>query len=127
MVGIIVVTAIALMLGYMLFVMFKAQKLKGETLPRSIPEIDALVDNNKKALLYFYSPNCGQCTGISPIIDDMAKQGKAVLKIDISQQVEAAKALNVRATPTLLLVINGQIKQIILGAKSKTFIENLLN
>ena len=126
-VGVLVVTVIALMLGWMAYVMFKAQKLKGQTLPKSTIEIGVLVKNNNKALLYFYSLGCGQCVTMTPIIDEMKRQGKAVEKLDVSQQLDVAQTLNVRATPTLLLIVNSQIEQVILGAKPKDFIENLLS
>ena len=126
-IGIVVVTVVVGMMSWMSYIMFKAQKLKGDVIPKTTAKIDDLVSNNNKALLYFYSPNCGQCVGITPIIDEMKSKALAVEKVDISKNIDIAQTLNVRATPTILLIKKSKIEQIILGAKSKSYIEGLLS
>ncbi|MCG7976025.1 MAG: thioredoxin family protein [Candidatus Thiodiazotropha taylori] len=78
-------------------------------------------------LLYFYSESCPPCKQMTPIIDDLSTQHGKISKINISDDPDAARAYKIRATPTLILVKDGVIDDILLGAKKATQIEALLN
>jgi thioredoxin 1 len=126
-IGIVVVSVVLLMVVWMSIIMIRAQKLKGDQIPKTGTDIDDLVKNNPKVLVYCYSQNCAQCVSVTSIIDKMMAESLAVTKVDISQNIELAQLLNIRATPTILLIENRQIKSITLGVKSESFIYSLIN
>ncbi|MCG7898271.1 MAG: thioredoxin family protein [Candidatus Thiodiazotropha lotti] len=78
-------------------------------------------------LIYFYSESCPPCKQMTPIIDDLSRHHGNISKINISDDPEAARQYKIRATPTLILVKDGVIDDILLGAKKTAQIENLLN
>ena len=77
-------------------------------------------------LIYFYSPKCGPCRAMTPIIDRLAEGNPRVFKVDVTQDMETARAFNVRATPTTVLVREGRILDVVLGAKGQAQLERLL-
>jgi thioredoxin 1 len=77
-------------------------------------------------LIYFYSPRCAPCRSMTPIIDQLAQESDRVIKVDVQQDQETARAFNIRATPTTLLIKENRILDVVLGAKSRKQIENLI-
>jgi thioredoxin 1 len=62
-------------------------------------------------LLDLWGPHCAPCLRLAPLLEQLARQYGArlrVAKLDVSQEAEMAKRLAVRAVPTLLLLRNGQ-------------------
>jgi thioredoxin 1 len=62
-------------------------------------------------LLDLWGPDCAPCQRLAPLLEQLARQFGArlrVAKLDVSQAPEMAKRLAVRAVPTLLLLRNGQ-------------------
>ncbi|MEJ2621895.1 MAG: thioredoxin family protein [Candidatus Thiodiazotropha sp.] len=78
-------------------------------------------------LIYFHSQNCPPCKQMTPIIDELATQHEPITKIDVSSNPDAARQYKIRATPTLILVKDGVIDDILLGAKKAAQIKSLLN
>lgn len=67
----------------------------------------------------FYSPTCGPCRTLAPILDTLAKRffGRAVLaKIDISTNPASAQEYDIRGVPTLLFFKNGVLQDRLAGA-----------
>ena len=77
-------------------------------------------------LIYFYSPKCGPCRSMTPIVDRLAEANPRVFKVDVMEDRETAQAFNVRATPTTILVKDGRILDVVLGAKGQAQLERLL-
>jgi thioredoxin 1 len=77
-------------------------------------------------LIYFYSPKCGPCRSMTPIIDRLAVANPRVFKVNILEQMETVRAFNIRATPTTVLVKDGRMLDIALGAKGQTQLEAML-
>jgi thioredoxin 1 len=77
-------------------------------------------------LIYFYSPKCGPCRSMTPIIDHLAEQNPRVYKVNIMEDRETAHAFNIRATPTTILVKGDRVLDIALGAKGQAQLERLL-
>ncbi|MES9939436.1 MAG: thioredoxin family protein [Candidatus Thiodiazotropha sp. 6PLUC2] len=81
----------------------------------------------KDQLIYFYSDNCPPCKTMTPVIDELSERHDNISKIDVKRDPEAARAYKVRATPTLILVKDGFIDDILLGAKNASQLETLLS
>jgi hypothetical protein len=60
-------------------------------------------------------------------VDGLSKTHDNIFKMDISENLTIAKVLNIRATPTLLVIENKQIKNVYLGARTGFFIKDILN
>ena len=70
-------------------------------------------------MLDFYSPNCGPCRGLAPVIDKLARHffGRAIIaKIDTSRNHLSAGHYGIRGVPTLIFFKNSQVVDQIVGA-----------
>lgn len=108
-------TLFILFVGFQLWTLISARKMRGQR----VPEFDSSVEispTSGRRVLYFYSPNCGPCRAITPMMDQLVQEFGKVTKIDISQDLGLAKRFSVKATPTTLLVENETIADVILGA-----------
>lgn len=104
----------------------KAKAMEGQTVPELGSEIDAKLRLRGRVLLYFFSPNCGPCRAFTPLIDRAAVRHDNVFKFDVSRSRDLARRLGIMATPTTLLVAEGRIARVALGALAEHTIEELL-
>jgi thioredoxin 2 len=78
-------------------------------------------------LLDFYSPTCGPCRTIAPIMEALAREyaGRLlVFKLDTSTQQMTAARFQIRGVPTLLFFQNGQVVDQVVGAVPRSEIEH---
>lgn len=81
-------------------------------------------------LLDFYSPTCGPCRMIAPVLDALAKEyaGRLlVFKLDTSSQQITASRFQIRGVPTLLFFKDGQMVDQLVGAAPRADIELRIN
>jgi thioredoxin 1 len=104
----------------------KAKANEGQAVPELEPAVEASLRERGKVLLYFFSPNCGPCRTMTPVIDRLAALHDNVFKFDVSQSLDLARRLGVMATPTIMLLADGRIARVKLGALSAQRIEALL-
>ncbi len=113
--------------AYMGYLWLSTQAIRGrpleDSLRRHLPELER---HGERALIYCYSAACGPCRSMTPLVDQLREEGYPIVKADLGQNPELAEALGVRATPTLLLVEDGQIQAAGLGAKTRRQILKLL-
>ncbi len=78
-------------------------------------------------LYYFYSPRCGPCRAMGPVIDRVAEaHPDQVVKVDVGEEPQLAAAFRVAGTPTTMLIRDGRIIEVMLGAKPQKHLEALL-
>mgnify|MGYP000151756909 FL=1 len=57
-----------------------------------------------KGILYFSAPWCGPCKVMSPLIEQMDKQGKIkVKKINVDYDASMPQKYNIKSVPTMVL------------------------
>ena len=86
---------------------------------------EAVINAGKPVLIDFWAPWCGPCRMIAPIIDDLALEyeGKAIIaKCDVDSSSEVSIKYGIRNIPTLLFFKNGEQKDKIVGAATKSAI-----
>lgn len=113
----------ALYLAYLRWSAGAARGLDVRTLQSATPELNALPP---RALLYCYSRNCGPCKKMTPLVDELRDAGAPIVKIELSRHMDLARELGIRAAPTLLLVSNGRVEEVMLGFQSPERVRGLL-
>jgi thioredoxin 1 len=123
--GYLVATFITVFLLSNFLPLWRARQARG----RTVPELDALLTDaqrgKQRLLVYFWSPTCGMCRSMTPVIDRLAAERGDVLKVNAAESVAIAKHFGVMATPSLALVEQGVVKKLVVGAKSEPQIRAL--
>lgn len=93
-------------------------------------EFDEKVSSSdKKILIDVYAKWCGPCKMLSPIIDELANEIDNInfYKLDIDESEDIAKRYGIMSIPTLLIFDNCELKEKIVGFKSKEELKAILN
>ena len=123
-IGIAVIGIITLFVLFQLKMVWDSKKMIGKPAPQA--EGAESHTETGTSLLYFHSPQCGPCRAMTPVIEELKTEFPNVRSIDISQDLTLARQYNVRATPTVVLIKNGNIANVLLGQKSASKLRSLL-
>ena len=80
-------------------------------------------------LVDFWAVWCGPCKQIAPAVDQLASEykGKAkVAKMDVDEHQQVPQQYGIRSIPTLLVFKGGRVVDTIVGAVSKSKLEESL-
>ena len=86
---------------------------------------DFLASSRLPVMVDFYSPGCGPCRMLTPLIDSLARRfvGEVVIaKLDTTQHARSATHYNIRGVPTLLFFRGGKIVDQVVGAPSEALL-----
>ncbi|MCU7930527.1 MAG: thioredoxin family protein [Candidatus Thiodiazotropha sp. (ex Codakia rugifera)] len=89
-------------------------------------ENDLTSETDGNRMIYFYSQKCPPCRSMTPIIDHLSENHDTVMKVDVQSDPDTARAFNIRATPTTILMKDNKVTDVCLGAKSQKQLETLL-
>jgi len=81
-------------------------------------------------LLEFYSPSCGPCRTLAPVLDRLARNffGRAIIaRIDTSRNHFSAGQYGIRGVPTLIFFKKGRIVDQVVGALPENALVAKLN
>lgn len=77
----------------------------------------------------FFSPSCGPCQTMLPIVSAMARQhiNKFIIaKVDVSKNQQIASFFNIRGVPSFMFFKDGSLIDQIAGAVSRNILEQKL-
>ena len=81
-----------------------------------------------KVVIDCFANWCGPCKMISPVIDQLSEEYKETkfYKIDVDEAQDITKEYNIMSIPTLLIFENGELKEKVVGLRSKSELEELI-
>lgn len=72
-------------------------------------ELASQIAESEYLLVRFGASWCGPCKMLDPVLEQVDSHGKAdILKVDVEQVSEEAKARNVKGVPTMILYKDGE-------------------
>ncbi|HKO41483.1 MAG TPA: thioredoxin [Nitrososphaeraceae archaeon] len=97
--------------------------------PINLTDSNFDIEKAKYSLLVvdFWAAWCGPCKMISPIIEQLAEQyaGKIVFgKVNVDENPHISQRFGIQSIPTLMIVKEGQVIDVMIGALPKGQIEN---
>ena len=83
-------------------------------------ELEELISQGD-VLLDFFATWCGPCKMLSPVLEELDKEGVSfqIVKVDTDEAPELAMEYHVQAIPTLLFFSNGQVANKTMGYQRK--------
>lgn len=121
----IVIAIVGFFVFMRLMVGISGKMKKGKKIPPFSGEIGRKIQAGEKLLIYFYTPSCGACRAMTPVIEEMKKEKNNVYKINLAKERKIGQIFGVMGTPATVIVENSAIDQFILGARSKKFLTSL--
>ena len=89
-----------------------------------------VLKSSTPVLVDFWAPWCGPCKQLTPIVEELAKELGAKVKVvahNIDDAPEKPTEFGVRGIPTLMLFKNGEVVDVKVGAQPKSTLEAWLN
>lgn len=125
-VGGVVAGLVALMVLSRTLIVWKAKAQQGKPAPELSGPAKAWVRKGKRALFYFYSPACGACHAMTPVVQRLRKDHDGVFPVDVSQDMETARRFGVMATPTTVVVDHGVVARVLIGPQTPAALQGLV-
>ncbi|MCG7964579.1 MAG: thioredoxin TrxA [Candidatus Thiodiazotropha taylori] len=82
-----------------------------------------VLQSNQPVLIDYWAEWCGPCKMIAPVLDEIAKEYGAKLKVaklNIDENPNTPPKYGIRGIPTLMLFKNGEVEATKVGAVSKS-------
>jgi thioredoxin 1 len=97
--------------------------------PINLTDSNFDIEKSKYSLLVvdFWAAWCGPCKMVSPIIEQLAEQyaGKIVFgKVNVDENPHISQRFGIQSIPTLMILKEGQVIDVMIGALPKGQIEN---
>lgn len=87
-----------------------------------------VLNSDKTVLIDFWAPWCAPCRMVVPIVEEIADENDdvKVVKVNVDENPELAEEFRVNSIPTLVVIKNGKIANMSMGAKPKSQILAML-
>lgn len=82
---------------------------------------EKIKSSTKKVVIDCYAEWCGPCKMLSPIIDELASENDSYnfYKLNVDEAGDIAEKYGIMSIPTLLIFENGELKDTLIGFRSK--------
>jgi len=90
----------------------------------------AVLQSDVPVLVDFWSPTCGPCRLVAPILEELAEdygEDAKIVKINVFDNAVIAGKLNISVLPTLIIFNQGKMVERLVGAQRKDKLEDLLD
>jgi thioredoxin 1 len=79
-------------------------------------------------ILYFTADWCNPCKKVKPIVEELNRDSSIKFQfIDVDQELEMVKSMNVRSVPTFIVIENGSEVKRAVGAQTKEQLQELMS
>ncbi len=125
----IIVVSIVLLFVILQFLMIrKSKSQKGKLIQNVDGVIGEAISKHRSLLIYFWGPGCAACRPQTKIIDELKQTYNNILSIDISKDINSGRKLGIMATPTILVIKDQVIEEVLIGVqKRERLIDYLLD
>ena len=85
---------------------------------------EEVLNSKVPVLVDFWSPTCGPCLRIAPVIEELSEEVSEVrfVKVNIGEEPNLAEEYGIMSIPTLVLIKNGKEEKRTIGAIPKEMI-----
>lgn len=91
---------------------------------------EQVVKSSSPTLVDFWAEWCAPCKSIAPVVEELAEKydGKVKIgKLNVDENPKTATQYGIRGIPTLLLFKDGKVVHQMVGVKSKTEMQKILD
>lgn len=94
---------------------------------RGDDHLETVCSDHEVVLVDCYAEWCGPCQMMEPTIDALAEEtDAAVAKVDVDANQRLAQQLGARGVPTLVLFVDGEPTERLVGAQDRATLEGLI-
>lgn len=113
---------LALFLGAVFLMQYltvrRARRSEGRPAPDTAA-VDGEAHADSRRVYYFYSPQCGPCRATTQLADRLRPEHRNLIKVNVFEAPELARGFGIMATPSFVLVVDGEIRQVKLGGQGE--------
>jgi thioredoxin 1 len=88
-----------------------------------------VLQSGKPVLVDFGAEWCHPCRKLDPLVEELATEWADrldVLKLDVDESAQSAMRFGVMSVPSLILFVNGEVKERLIGFQPKTRIQSAI-
>lgn len=122
----VVLTIVGLFVVMQLYIRLSAVFKKGKVIEGIRGKLGKDIQSGRKLLVYFYTNSCAACKPMTPMVDRLKKEFKNIHKINLATDMDIGRAFGVMGTPATILVEDQKIKSFNLGARTESYLRNLI-